>query len=124
MQEIDFLLDQKPDLSMELILTAERNLQAHKELKSFNDAGKFVYKHPFVIEKKHYKDSYKELLELKQTQPAAFLKEITNVTQNIRRINSQLKKKKYKSEDERLAWELNLKKAVIRKQALEDIVSR
>jgi hypothetical protein len=123
MQEIDFLLDQKPDLSMELILTAERNLQAHKELKSFNDAGKFVYKHPFVIEKKHYKDSYKELLELKQTQPAAFLKEITNVTQNIRRINSQLKKKKYKSEDERLAWELNLKKAVIRKQALEDIVS-
>jgi hypothetical protein len=124
MQEIDVLLDDQPELAKDMIQQDERNRQAHKELKSFNDAGKFAYKHPFVIKQKHYKDSYTELTELRRTDPATFLNEITNVTQNIRRIQSQLNKKKYKSEDERRSWEQNLEKATIRKQVLEDIISK
>ena len=124
MQEIDVLLDDQPELAMDMVLLDERNRQAHKELKSFNDTGQFVYKHPFVVKKKHYKDSYTELTELKRADPSAFLKEITNVTQNIRRIQSSLNKKKYKTEDEKRSWEQNLEKATIRKQVLEDIISK
>ncbi len=123
MQEIDVLLDDKPELAKEMVLQDERNRQAHRELKSFNDIGKFACKHPFVVKQKHYKDSYSELTELKRTDPAAFLKEITNVTQNIRRIQSQINNKKYKSEDEKRSWHQNLEKATIRKQVLEDIIS-
>ena len=124
MQEIDVLLDNKPELSKELVLLDERNRQAHKELKSFNDKGKFVYKHPFIVKKKLHNDSYTELTELRRTDPTAFLKEITNITQNIRRIQSQLNKKKYKSEDEKRSWEQNLEKATIRNQVLEEIIAK
>jgi hypothetical protein len=124
MQEIDVLLDDQPELAKEMVLQDERNRQAHKELTSFNDTGIFAYKHPFVVKKKHYKDAYSELAELKRTDPEAFLKEITNITQNIRRIQSQLNKKKYKSDDEKRSWEQNLEKATIRKQVLEDIISK
>jgi hypothetical protein len=124
MQEIDVLLDDQPELAKEMIQQDERNRQAHKELKSFNDAGKFAYKHPFVIKQKHYKDSYAELTELRRTDPAAFLNEITNVTQNIRRIQSSLNRKKYKTDEEKFSWQQNLEKTTIRKQAIEDIVSK
>jgi hypothetical protein len=46
-------------------------------------------------------DQIAELYELKRSDPGAFINEITNVTQNIRRIKSNLKKKKYKSEEEK-----------------------
>ena len=124
MQDIDILLDNNPKLSKDLVLLDERNRQAHKELKSFNDTGKFAYKHPFVIKKKLHNDSYTELTELRRTNPTAFLKEITNVTQNIRRIQSNLNKKKYKSEEEKRSWEQNLEKATIRKQVLEEIITK
>jgi len=122
MQEIDVLLDDNPALSMEMVLTDQRNRQAHQELTSFNETGKFVNKHPLVIRQNRYRDLYEELLELKRTNPSAFLTEITNVIQNIRRIQSQLKNKKYKSEEEKLSWEQNLEKALIRKQALENLL--
>jgi len=122
MQEIDVLLDDNPALSMEMVLKDEHNRQAHQELTSFNDTGKFVNKHPFVVKQKRYRESYEELIELKNTNPSAFLTEITNVMQNIRRIQSQLNTKKYKSDEERLSWEQNLEKALIRKQAIEDII--
>ena len=122
MQEIDVLLDDQPELSKDMVLLDERNRQAHKELASFNETGQFVNKHPFVIKKRQYKDSYTELVELKRTNPSAFLHEITNVTQNIRRIRSQLKTKKYKSHEEKQSWELNLEKALIRKQVIEEII--
>ena len=122
MQEIDVLLDNQPELSKDMVLLDERNRQAHKELASFNETGQFVNKHPFVIKKRQYKDSYAELIELKRTNPSAFLQEITNVTQNIRRIRSQLKTKKYKSDEEKQSWQLNLEKALVRKQVIEEII--
>ena len=122
MQEIDVLLDDNPALSMEMVLKDQRNRQAHQELTSYNDTGKFVNKHPFVVKQKRYRESYDELIALKNTNPSAFLTEITNVMQNIRRIQSQLNTKKYKSDEERLSWEQNLEKALIRKQVLEDII--
>lgn len=118
------MLDDQPDLAREMVLLDHRNRQAHKELKSFNDTGKFVNKHPFVVEKKLYKDTYTELTELKRSDPGAFIKEITNVTQNIRRIQSQLNKEKYKSDEEKHSWEQNLAKAMIRKQVMEEIISK
>ena len=124
MQEVDLLLDDHPELAMEMVQLAERNLQAHKELKSYNDAGKFLGRHPFTFKQKHYADAYAQLQELKRADPDRFLSEIANVTQNIRRIQSRLNRKKYKTEDERRAWQQNLEKATIRKQALEDVIAR
>jgi len=122
MQENDFLLDEQPELAMEQILLDVRNRQAHNELSSFNNTGKFINKHPLVVKKTHYKDSFTELVELKRTDPKTFLKQVTNVTQNIRRIKSQLEKKKYKSEAEKQSWQTNLEKAQIRKQVIEEIL--
>jgi hypothetical protein len=122
MQEIDILLDEKPELAIETVTLDRRNRQAHKELQSFNDTASFLYKHPFVVKKKLYNDLYAELTQLRRTDPASFLNEIANVTQNIRRIQSNLNKKKYKSQEEKTSWEQNLEKAIIRKNAIEDII--
>ena len=124
MQEIDVLLDDKPELARDIVLLDERNRKAHKELSVYNDTGKFVNKHPFVVKKKLHEDYYTELVKLRQTDISAFMKEITNVTQNIRRIQSRLKTKKYKSIEEKIAWEQNLEKATIRKTVLEEIISK
>jgi len=124
MQEIDVLLDDKPELSKELVELDNRNRQAHKELQVYNDTGNFVFKHPLALKKKHYEDSYSELIAMKRTKPSTFMKEVTNVTQNIRRIKSRLKNGKYKSDEEKQAWEDNLLRAEIRMTVLKEIIRK
>ena len=124
MQEIAVLLDEQPELAMKMVELDNRNRQAHKELQLYNDHKTFLYKHPIVANRKQYDDQIAELYELKRTNPDAFIKEITNVTQNIRRIQSNLNKKKFKSEEEKQSWEQNLSRAEIRKKVLEEIISK
>jgi len=94
MREIDVLLDEHPELSLEMVEMDNRNRMAQKELSLYNDHKTFLYKHPIVEQRKQYDDQLAELYEMKRTNPDAFLKEITNVTQNIRRIKSNINKKK------------------------------
>lgn len=108
---------------MELVNLDIRAQQAHRELQSYNDTGKFQYVHRLTIRSEYKKDQLDELRKLKSEDPAAFINEVTNVTQNIRRIGSQLHKKKYKDEEERLSWENNLEKARIKQKAIQDILS-
>jgi hypothetical protein len=75
------------------------NRQAHKELQLYNDHKIFLYKHPIAASRKQYDDQLSELYELKRNDPGALMNEITNATQNIRRIKSNLNKKKHKSEE-------------------------
>ena len=124
MQEIAFLLDEQPELSLEMVELDNRNRQAHKELQLYNDHKTFLFKHPIVSNRKLYDDQISELYELKRNNPDAFMKEITNTTQNIRRIKSNINKEKYKSEDEKQSWEENLSRAEIRKKVLEEIVRK
>jgi len=101
-----------------------RNRQAHKELQLYNDHKTFLYKHPIVEQRKQYDDQIAELYEMKRSNPEAFINEITNTVQNIRRIKSNLNKQKYKSEDEKLSWEENLSRAEIREAVLKEIIAK
>jgi hypothetical protein len=114
MQEIDVLIDDSPNLSIELIQNEIQNRLAHNELQSYNDTHRFLYKHPFAIRSKERSNQYDELLKLKRENTEGFLSEITNVTQNIRRIESQIKQQKYKDADTLVSWRQNLERAKTR----------
>lgn len=124
MQEIHFILDEQPELSLEMVELDNRNRQANAELQAFSKHKIFAYKHPLVVRGKKYDDFLSELYELKRTNPGKLITEITNVTQNIRRIQSNIKRKKYKSEEEKKKWEENLSNAEIRKKVLEEVISK
>jgi len=124
MQEIDVLLDDHPEHSLEMVELDNRNRQAHKELQLYNDHKTFLYKHPIVKQRKQYDDQIAELYDLKRSDPEAFINEITNTVQNIRRIKSNLNKQKYKSEDEKLSWEENLERAETREKVLKEIIGK
>lgn len=124
MREIDVLLDEQPGLSLEMVELDNRNRQAHKEIQLYNDHKTFLYKHPIASQRKQYDDQMAELYELKRNDSGALMNEITNTTQNIRRIRSNIGKKKYKSEEERQSWEQNLFRSEIRKQVLQEIISK
>lgn len=116
-------MDDQTELAFELVTLDIRAQQAHRELQSYNHTGKFQYVHRLTVQNKYKSDQLAELRKLKSENPSAFMNEITNVTQNIRRIESQLHKKKYKDEEERLSWENNLEKARIKQKAIQDILS-
>ena len=124
MREIDVLLDEHPELSLEMVEMDNRNRMAQKELQLYNDHKTFLYKHPIVEQRKQYDDQLAELYEMKRKSPDAFLKEITNVTQNIRRIKSNINKKKYKDENEKASWEKNLSQDETREAVLKEIINK
>jgi flagellar motility protein MotE (MotC chaperone) len=124
MQEIDSLIDEKPALALEMVELDIRNKQAHTELQAYNDCSVFVYKHPFTKNRKAYDDEMSRLYDMKKTDPEAFLKEIENIGQNIRRIKSNLKQKKYKSEEEHEAWQQNLSRAEMKQKILQEVISK
>jgi hypothetical protein len=47
---------------------------------------------------------------------------MTNVIQNIRRIKSQIKQKKYKDENMQRSWEENLMRAELRLKILSELI--
>jgi CRISPR/Cas system-associated endonuclease Cas1 len=124
MQEIDLILDDQPQLAIEMVECDITNRQAHEELQAYNDHRIFLYKHPFTRTRKHYAEQLSELYELKRQRPELFLQEITNVSQNIRRIESNIRKKKYKTPDELTSWQENLLKANTKKTILMELISK
>ena len=122
MQEIDVILDEHPDMAMELVLLAIRNQNAHRELVSYSESEAFIHVHELTIRNNFQKTEREKLIELKKTDPDAFIVAISNATQNVRRIASGIKKKKYKDEAELLSWEKNLEKAKIRREIMMEII--
>ena len=122
MQEIDVILDDQTEYAREVVNLRIRNQQAHNELQSFNDTGDFKYIHPLTVSAKFKKSQREELVKLKNEAPDAFLNEITNLSQNIRRIESQIRNEKYKDEEEHQSWLLNLEKAKIKRQIIIELM--
>ena len=122
MQEIDASIDNHPELAKELVLLDIRNQSAHNELQSYNDTHAFLFIHSLSKARKFTNDQFTELSTLKAQSPEAFLNEVTNIIQNIRRIESQLRTKKYKSDTERQNWELNLTNAKMRQDILKTLL--
>ena len=112
MKKLDAQLDDHPEHALEIVDLDNRNRLAHKELQQYNDHRLFLCKHPLTTERRQFS----ELYALKLADPAALMTEIANLTQNIRRIRSNLTKKKYKSDDEKQAWEQNLSRSELRKK--------
>lgn len=63
-----------------------------------------------------------DLEALQKKSPTAFLNEITNLHQNIRRIESNIRRNKYKTSDELKAWLENLERSKIRQQIIEALI--
>ncbi len=90
MKALDVALDKKPKAN-DVAMMAElriRNLQAFDELKSYNDTGRFLYKHPLL----EGKSEFEELVKLFRKEPAEFLRKHKNVLDNIKRYKGYLKK--------------------------------
>ena len=123
LQDIDTLIDEKPELSSELIDLDIRNQQAHCELQTYNDTKKFANEHQLVIDFNIRKTALSDLKFLRKTSPQKFLNEITNLQQNIRRVESKINTKKYKSDEELKTWTENLNRLKIKRDLIADIIS-
>lgn len=90
MKQLDERLDDKPTKRAitDMAELRIRNLLAFEELQSYNDTGKFRYKHPLIAHQ-----SERALLEsLLRTDTQEFLRRHKNVLDNIRRYESYLKR--------------------------------
>ena len=91
MKLLDVALDKKPKASdvQQMVELRIRNLLAFDELKSYNDMGRFLYKHPLIKDK----SEFNELMKLFRRDPAEFLHKHKNVLDNIKRYKNYLKRK-------------------------------
>ena len=90
MKQIDERLDRKAcekDVK-DMVELRIRNLQAFEELQSFNDTGKFRYVHPLIA----HQSERAQLERLLRTDPQEFLRLYKNVSDNIRRYESYLRR--------------------------------
>lgn len=124
MQEIDVILDEHTDMAQEFVDNDIQNQLAHKELQAFNDTGQFIYVHPIAIQNRYERSQSNILEKLQKDNPEELLNEITNTVQNIRRIESDIKKKKYKDDKQYQSWCENLEKAKIKRDLLSRAINR
>ena len=124
LQELDKMVDNHPEFVSQIIDLDIRNQQAHKELAGYNDSKKFVGEHPLVANYILQKKTSDEYQFLKKNFPIKLLSEITNLQQNIRRVESNIRTKKFHSDDELHSWELNLQRLKLKQQVLAEIISQ
>ena len=89
----------------------ERNRLAQGELETFASSGIFPARHPIAAQFLADRKTEQALSELKRTDPEAFLRQVANAEQNIRRLRSQLSKHHYSTDEERRRIEHNLSNA-------------
>lgn len=87
---LDGLLEVDRDALESMVMLSIRSELCFSELKSFNDIGKFIGKHPFI---KH-KDERERVVGLIRTDPDRYFDERKNIELNITRYSSQLNSKK------------------------------
>ena len=124
MQGIDILIDEEPSFAKEMVENDIRNRQAHVELQSYNDSGVFRYIHPIAIQHRYARETASELRDLLKNNLDKFLQEIANTSQNIKRIKSDIRKKKYKDEQQLRSWIENLNRAEIKLNLLKECIPK
>lgn len=123
MQELNRLLDEQPVLALEFVELDIRNQQAHSDLQSYNDNKVFLNKHDITKSRTFKRTQKEELLRLKRKDPSAFVKEVANLVQNIRRIESNIRGQKYKTEEELESWKDNLSRARTKHDIMVEILN-
>ncbi len=119
MKEIDAVIDSEPTEQriIDLAELRNRNLMAFKELQSFNDAGKWLNRHPLLTQHSvRYK--YMQMLE---KDPGAFLEEFTNTANNVSRYASFLNNSK-RPDEQHEKDRKNLKKHQERESIMKEIL--
>lgn len=124
MQDISVLLDSEPttELCIEMVECDILQKQAHNELCSYNERHYFIGEHPIVIERSKILQLENSLKELKKKNPTAFFNEISNITQNIRRIESNIRTKKYKDGKTLESWKNNLGTAKLKQTIIANLI--
>lgn len=122
MQEIKATLDNHPEQAPLMAELDDRNRQAHHELEVYEQTGIFPAIHPIAVQFLADKKSRQLLEKLKRENPEAFLKQVANITQNIRRIQSRIKKHHYRDEEELEKWQRNLDNAQRLMQIIKQVV--
>ena len=96
--------------------------QANDELCSFDKYKKFLYKHPLTINRQKIATYVIRMEEMRKSQPEEFQNEITNLNQNIRRIESNIRNKKYKDENTLEGWKTNLEIAKEKQKIINNLL--
>lgn len=122
LQELDRVADTQPSVAKEMALLDERNRQAQRELEVFAQTRVFPAEHPIAAKFLAEQKKRKEYIQLKHDNPEQFTRLVTNLTQNIRRVKSGIKKHHYKSDDELERWQGNLDANIQTLQMLQDIL--
>lgn len=119
MKVLDAELDQKPTPTKvkQMAELRNQNLLAFFELESFNQTGKWRYKHPLI---KHQSEQ-SILEELRKTNPEEFLRQYAACNANVKRYTSYLKNTK--REDKRKSDKQNLTKHKEREALFKSILS-
>ena len=89
-RSIDGFDEADSDTLETLVTLSIRQELCFSELKSFNDTGKFIGKHPFIRQT----DERQRVAELMKTDPDRYFDERKNIELNITRYSSQLNGKK------------------------------
>lgn len=126
MRGIDATIDDDPTLAgcAAMVEADIRNRLAHDELAFYSLHKTFLFKHPILKQDLQEGEALRALSELRQSNPAAFISEVANIAQNIRRYESLLRKEKFKSDEERKSWEGNLSRAKMRRKIAESIIAK
>lgn len=101
-QRLEPLLDEKPELAAPFQELMIRNTLADNELKTFQETGKFLHKHPLG-------ERRKTLDELKSLNAVKFAQAYASAKQNVSRYQSQLNNGKYKDPADRARIEALVK---------------
>ena len=119
MKVIDAVIDNEPTEQriFDLVELKNRNILAFRELKNFNDKGKWVNKHPLLVQNS-IRAKYKQLLE---KEPAKFLQEYANTANNVSRYTS-FTNSKSRSEEKRESDLKNLNKHREREAIMREIL--
>ena len=122
-RSIDGLDEADSDILETLVTLSIRQELCFSELKSFNDTGQFIGKHPFITQK----TERERVTELLNTDPDRYFDERKNIELNITRYSSQLNGKKASQEQkDRAASNLEKFKIALRlyKEVFNEFVKK
>jgi hypothetical protein len=122
MARTDHLLDRDPSLDniKQMISDDIRNRLAFQELEHYQKHGRFLYKHPLLKDQK----LIDELDQMRKTDPERFMNELVNADKSISRYQSQLKNKKYKNDEEKLAWQELIRQYKVKLGIMKRLIAR
>ena len=119
MRQAEIALDHDATLLSSFCEDDERNTLAWAELSQYNKNSTFIFQHPILA----VHSLRTRLATLLQSDPGAFMKEVTLSNNNIDRYLSRINQGKHKGEEERLAWVGIIDRERSKLKLIEELIS-